>query len=52
MGVDANPIIYKQLNVAGALVLKAQGVQGLTKDLGWLYSYLNPSTICNMKPQY
>ncbi len=31
---------------------RAQGVQGLARDLGWLYSYFNPSTIRNMKPQY
>jgi len=37
---------------ASFLVLKAQGVQGLAKDLGWLYSYFNPSVIRSMKPQY
>lgn len=39
-------------SLADYMVLKAQGVQGLTKDLGWLYSFFNPSTIRNMKPQY
>lgn len=39
-------------NLSDYMVLKAQGVQGLAKDLGWLYSYFNPSTIRNMKPQY
>jgi len=39
-------------NLADYLVLKAQGVQGLAKDLGWLYSYFNPATIRSMKPQY
>jgi hypothetical protein len=38
-------------NLADYMILKAQGVQGLAKDLGWLYSYFNPSTIRNMKPQ-
>ncbi len=39
-------------NLADYMILKAQGVQGLAKDIGWLYSYFNPSTIRNMKPQY
>jgi hypothetical protein len=39
-------------NLADYMILKAQGVQGLAKDLSWLYSYFNPSTIRNMKPQY
>jgi len=39
-------------NLADYIILKAQGVQGLAKDLGWLYSYFNLSTIRNMKPQY
>jgi len=34
------------------MILKAQDVQGLAKDLSWLYSYFNPSTIRSMKPQY
>jgi hypothetical protein len=38
-------------NLADYMILKAQGVQGLAKDLKWLFSYLNPSTIHNMKPQ-
>ena len=38
-------------NLADYMILKAQGVQGLAKDLNWLYSYFNPSTIRNMKPQ-
>jgi hypothetical protein len=38
-------------NLADYMILKAQGVQGLAKDLKWLYSYFNPSTIRNMKPQ-
>jgi hypothetical protein len=33
------------------MILKAQEVQGLAEDLNWLYSYFNPSTIRNMKPQ-
>jgi len=39
-------------SLADCMILKAQGVQGLTRDLGWLYSYFNPSTVRNMKPQY
>ncbi|MCJ7634920.1 hypothetical protein MUP77_21340, partial [Candidatus Bathyarchaeota archaeon] len=34
------------------LILKAQGVQGLARDLQWLYSYFNPATVRNMPPQY
>ncbi|NIQ07638.1 MAG: hypothetical protein GWO20_18545, partial [Candidatus Korarchaeota archaeon] len=32
--------------------MKAQGVQGLTKDLQWLYSIFNPTTVRKMPPQY
>lgn len=32
------------------LLLKSQGVQGLSKDLKWLYSYIGPALIRNMKP--
>jgi hypothetical protein len=39
-------------NLADYMILKAQGVQGLAKDLSWLYSYFSPSIIRNMKPQY
>jgi len=39
-------------NLADFMILKAQGVQGLARDLSWLYSYFNPSTIRNMKQQY
>jgi hypothetical protein len=39
-------------NLADYLILKAQGVQGLARDLQWLYSYFNPSTVRNMPPQY
>jgi hypothetical protein len=33
------------------LILKSQGVQGLSKDLKWLYKYVNPSLMRYMKPQ-
>jgi hypothetical protein len=39
-------------NLADYLILKAQGVQGLARDLQWLYSYFNPATVRNMPPQY
>jgi len=39
-------------NLADYVILKAQGVQGLAKDLHWLYSYFNPATVRNMPPQY
>ncbi len=32
------------------LFLKSQGVQGLSKDLKWLYSYVGTSLLRNMKP--
>lgn len=38
--------------LAGYLILKVQGVQGLASDLQWLYSYFNPATVRNMPPQY
>jgi len=39
-------------NLSDYLILKAQGVQGLARDLHWLYSYFNPSTVRNMPPQH
>lgn len=39
-------------NLSDYWILKAQGVQGLAKDLSWLYSYFNPSTIRNMKQRH
>jgi len=33
------------------LILKAQGLQGLTKDLTWLYSYVEPHLVRKLKPQ-
>ena len=34
------------------LVLKAQGMHGLTKDLKWLYSIFDPHALRRMKPQH
>jgi len=39
-------------NLADYLILKAQGLQGLTKDLGWLYSYIEPHLVRKLKPQH
>jgi len=39
-------------NLADYLILKSQGVQGLSRDLNWLYTYFNPSVIRNMQPQH
>jgi len=33
------------------LILKSQGIQGLTKDLKWLYRYVNPGLLRHMGPQ-
>jgi len=33
------------------LILKSQGMQGLSKDLKWLYGYVNSSLARHMKPQ-
>jgi hypothetical protein len=37
-------------HVTDYLLLKSQGVQGLSKDLKWLYSYVNAGLIRNMNP--
>ncbi len=36
-------------HLADYVLLKSQGVQGLSRDLKWLYSYINPALIRNMK---
>lgn len=33
------------------LILKAQGVQGLSKDLRWLYKYIDPTMLRHLSPQ-
>jgi len=33
------------------LILKAQGLQGLTRDLKWLYAYVEPHLVRQLKPQ-
>ncbi|MGD0027488.1 MAG: hypothetical protein ABSC91_00940 [Candidatus Bathyarchaeia archaeon] len=38
-------------NLSDYLMLKSQGVQGLAKDLGWLYGYFDPGVIRNMPKQ-
>ena len=39
-------------SLADYLILKAQGLQGLTKDLGWLYAYIDPHLVRKLKPQH
>jgi len=39
-------------SLADYLILKAQGLQGLTKDLSWLYSYVEPHLVRKLKPQH
>ena len=36
--------------LADFLILKAQGMQGLSRDLKWLYSYVDPHLVRRMKP--
>lgn len=38
-------------NLSDYLMLKNQGVQGLARDLGWLYGYFDPGIIRNMPRQ-
>jgi hypothetical protein len=38
-------------SLADYLLLKSQGVQGLTRDLKWLYSYIHAGLIRNMSPE-
>jgi len=38
-------------SLADYLVLKAQGLQGLTRDLGWLYSYIEPHLVRKLEAQ-
>lgn len=39
-------------SLADYLILKAQGLQGLTRDLKWLYKYFEPHLIRKLKPQH
>lgn len=39
-------------NLADYLILKSQGVQGLSSDLEWLYSFFNPTVVRHMKPEH
>ena len=39
-------------NLSDFIILKSQGMTGLTKDLKWLYSIFQPSMIMNMPPQF
>jgi len=39
-------------NLADYLILKSQGVQGLSSDLEWLYSFFNPTTVRYMRPEH
>jgi len=34
------------------IILKAQGIQGLTRDLKWLYSYVDPHLVRKLKPEH
>lgn len=37
-------------SLADFMIIKAQGLQGLTKDLKWLYSYVEPHLVRKLKP--
>ncbi|MEM2567382.1 MAG: hypothetical protein QXH20_02780 [Candidatus Bathyarchaeia archaeon] len=39
-------------NLTDYLLLKSQGMQGLTKDLRWLYSYIDPYTFQEFPKKY
>jgi len=39
-------------SLADYLILKAQGLQGLTQDLKWLYKYVEPHLVRKLKPQH
>lgn len=39
-------------NLSDFIILKSQGMTGLTKDLNWLYSIFEPSMIRNMPKQF
>lgn len=34
------------------MLLKSQGIGGLSRDLSWLYGFFSPSVVRNMPPQY
>ena len=38
-------------SLADYMILKAQGLQGLTRDLKWLYSYVEPYLVRRLKPE-
>lgn len=38
-------------NLADYTIFKAQGVQGLSRDMEWLYSYFNPAVVRSMKAE-
>ena len=38
-------------SLADYLILKAQGVQGLSKDLKWLYNYIDPTLLRKLSPE-
>jgi hypothetical protein len=38
-------------SLADYMILKAQGLQGLTRDLKWLYSYVEPHLVRRLKPE-
>lgn len=37
-------------NLADYMIIKSQGLPGLTKDLKWLYSYVEPHLVRKLKP--
>lgn len=39
-------------SISDYIILKAQGIDGLSKDLSWLYSIFHPHVIRNMPPQF
>ena len=39
-------------SLADFLILKAQGIGGLSRDLKWLYSYVDPHLVRRLKPEH
>jgi len=55
LGLDSIRYLAIDINVRAIsdyLILKSQGLDGLSSDLSWLYSYFEPSSVRLMPPQF
>lgn len=55
LGLGLDSIRYYAIDIdirtlADFMIIKAQGLQGLTKDLRWLYSYVEPHLVRKLQP--